>query len=43
MSAAIREDFGGIEMGPHREDLIKQVDHVLAQLDRGLGYLKQPL
>jgi len=36
----IREDFGGIEMGHHREDLVKRLDHVLGQLDQGLGYLK---
>ena len=37
----IRRDFGGIEMKGHREDLIKHLDRVLAQLDRGLVYLLQ--
>jgi len=39
--ASIREDFGGIEKGHHREDLIQRLDHILGQLDRGLEYLKQ--
>ena len=41
MHTSIREDFTGISMGHHREDLIKQLDHVLGQLDRGLGYLQR--
>ena len=41
MCTSIREDFGGIEMGRHRAELIQQLDHVLGQLDRGLGRLKQ--
>jgi hypothetical protein len=41
MQASIREDFGGIGMGHHREDLIKRLDHVLGQLDLGLEYFKQ--
>lgn len=41
MRASLREDFGGIEMGCHREELIEQLDHVLAQLDPGSEYLKQ--
>ena len=36
MQVAIREDFNGIGMGRHREDLIKQLDRVLEQLDLGL-------
>jgi len=28
-------------MWGHREDLIKRLDHVLVQLDRGAGYLDQ--
>jgi len=41
MCASIREDLGGIEMGHCREVLIKRLDHVLGQLDRGLEYLKR--
>jgi len=41
MCTSIREDFGGIEMEHHREDLIERLDHVLGQLDRGLEYLQQ--
>ena len=39
MQVSIREDFSGIGMWRHREDLIKRVDHILERLDRGLGYL----
>ena len=41
MRISIQEDFGGIEMGHHRTDLIRRLDHVLKRLDRGLGYLRQ--
>jgi hypothetical protein len=41
MQGSIREDFGGIGMGRHREDLIKRLDHILGRLDQGLEYLKQ--
>jgi hypothetical protein len=41
MQISIREDFGGIGMGHHRADLLRHLDHVLGQLDRGLEYLKQ--
>ena len=41
MCTSIREDFCGIGMGHHRADLIKRLDHVLGQLDRGLEYLAQ--
>ena len=41
MEVSIREDFGGIEMWRHRQDLIKRLDRVLGQLDRGLDHLKQ--
>lgn len=41
MRDSIRKEFGGIGMGNHRDDLIKHLDHVLGELDRGLGYLKQ--
>ena len=33
MQISIHEDFGGIGMGRHREDLIKRLDHVLTRLD----------
>ena len=39
--ASVREDFGGVENGHHRAGLIQHLDHVLAQLDRGLEYLQQ--
>jgi len=38
---SIREDFGGIGMGCRREVLIKRLDHVLGELDRGLEHLKE--
>jgi len=41
MRDSIRKEFGGIGMGHHREDLVKRLDHILGELDRGLGYLKQ--
>ena len=41
MRTAIREDFGGVGMGHHRADLGRHLDHVLGQVDRGLGYLEQ--
>ena len=41
MCSSIREDFGGIGMGSRREVLIKRLNHVLGQLDRGLGHLEQ--
>ena len=39
--AIIWEDFGGAEMKGHRGDLIKHLDRILEQLDRGLEYLQQ--
>ena len=36
---SIREDFNGIGMGHHREDLRKRLDHVLEQLAQEPGYL----
>ena len=42
MSTSIREDFGGIGMWRHREILIKRLDHVLGELDRGSRHIKQP-
>jgi len=41
MCALIREDFGGIGMGRHREVLTQRLDHVLGQLDRGFGHFTQ--
>ena len=41
MCTSIREDFGGMGMRHHRTDMIKRLDHVLGQLDRGLDYLRQ--
>ena len=41
MQISIREDFAGIELRHHREDLVERLDHVLGQLDRGLGYIEQ--
>ena len=41
MEVSIREDFGGIEMWRHRQDLIKRLDHILGQLDMGLDHLQQ--
>ena len=41
MRTSILVDFGGIEMGHHRGDLIQRLGHVLKQLDRGPEYLAQ--
>ena len=41
MGTLIREEFGGIGMWHHRDNLIRRLDCVLKQLDRGLGHLKQ--
>lgn len=41
METLIREDLGDIRMRHHRERLIRRLDHVLRQLDRGLEYLRQ--
>ena len=41
MEVSIREDFCGTGMGQHREDLAQWLDHILGELDRGLGYFKQ--
>ena len=43
MQISIREDFSGIGMGRHREDLIKRLDFILRRLDWGLGYFKEHL
>ena len=40
MMILTEEEFGGIgRMWGHREDLIKRLDHILGQLDRGSDYL----
>ena len=41
MQALIREDFGGVGMRCHRDDLIEHLDHVQEQLDRGVEYFQQ--
>ena len=41
MQTFIKDSFDGIEMRCHRDDLIKHLDHVQGQLDRGMGYLQQ--
>ena len=41
MQISIREDFSGTEMNSHRAALLQRLDHVLAQLDRGLEHLQQ--
>ena len=43
MLASIREDFGGIGAWRHREILIKRLDHVLGELNRGLKHLQQQI
>ena len=40
MEVSIRADFGGIRMWGHRDDLVKHLDHVQRQLDRGLECFK---
>ena len=41
LEVMIKEEFCGIVMKHHREDLTKRLDHVLGELDRGLEYFKQ--
>ena len=41
MEISMKEDFGGVGMRGHREDLIARLDHVLAQLNRGPEYFDQ--
>ena len=40
MEIAISEDFGGIKMWCHREDLIERLDYVLGQLEQGWKFLQ---
>lgn len=37
----IQEDFSGIGVWRHRQELIERLDHILGQLGRELGYFKQ--
>ena len=39
--SSMRMDFAGAGMSCHRADLLKRLDYVLGQLDRGLSYLRQ--
>jgi len=41
MCASLREDLSGVGMGDYRMELIQLLDHILKQLDRGVGHLKQ--
>ena len=41
MCTSIQEDFSGIEMGRHWEDLLQRLDHILGQLGMGLEHLQQ--
>ena len=41
MRLTVSRDFRGAGMKNHRERLINHLDHVLKELDKGLGYLKQ--
>ena len=41
MRASVREDFGGIGVGHHREDLLQRLDRILGQLDLGFEHLRQ--
>ena len=41
MCISIREGFSGIGMGHHRAELIRRLDHVLGELDRGLEHLNK--
>ena len=38
----IREELGGIEAAGYRADLIRRLDYVLSQLDRGLDNIWRP-
>ena len=41
MHISILEDFSGVGIGHHRENLINRLDYVLGELDQGLEYLEQ--
>jgi len=41
MRTSIQEDLRGTMMGPNRKELLQRLDHVLGQLDLGLGHLRQ--
>ena len=40
MCTLIQKDLGGIQMGHHRMDLLRHLDHVVGQLDLGSKYLQ---
>jgi hypothetical protein len=40
MVTIIRENFGGEEMGSHRQDLLQHLDHILDQLDLGFEHFQ---
>ena len=41
MEIAISEDFGGIEMWCHREDLIERLDYILGQFEQGWEFIRR--
>ena len=41
MCSLIKEDFSGTEMGDHRQDLLRRLDHVMGQFDLGLEHFQQ--
>jgi len=41
MCTLIKKNFGEVEMGDHRQDLLQRLNHILGQLDLGLNYLQQ--
>lgn len=41
MKLAMSRDFRGSGMRSHREQLIRRLEHVLGELDQGVGYLKR--
>ena len=41
MCTSIQEDFSGVEMGNHRVDLIRRLDSVLGELDRGFEHFSR--
>ena len=41
LCTSIQEDFSGIGMGRHREDLLQHLGHILSQLDLGLEHLRR--
>jgi hypothetical protein len=41
MKISIRDDFGGIGAEHHRKELVDRLDHILGQLDQGLGHFRR--